>query len=151
MPPGEVARLGELTRGVDARVQVFRTDMDGVIAGARAVVSMAGYNTVAELMSARKPALLVPRVRPSEEQLMRASELASRGVQEMLHPDGLTPAGMRDALDRLLERPPPPSTDDYDGGERAAAILAELAAPEGPDRRLAAREHATDRLVGAAT
>src|SRR6185312_2157862 len=57
MPEADVARLRRLAAGVDARVALFRPDMDAVIAGARAVVSMAGYNTVAELLRARRPAL----------------------------------------------------------------------------------------------
>jgi predicted glycosyltransferase len=128
MQPAEVARLRELTAGLDAEVHPFRTDMDRVIAGAGAVVSMAGYNTVAGLMRARKPALLVPRVRPSEEQLVRASELARQGLQEMLHPDALTADAMAGALHRLLARTQPAaSVRDHRGSERAAEILWELA------------------------
>ena len=67
-PPGSTSRSHEVRR-----------DMEYVIAGARAVVSMAGYNTVSELMRARKPALLVPRAGPSEEQLIRARRLAAAG------------------------------------------------------------------------
>lgn len=133
MDAGQVARLRELTSGLDAEVHPFRTDMERVIAGARGVVAMAGYNTVAELMRARKPALLVPRVRPSEEQLVRARNLESRGLQEMLHPDALSPATLRSALDRLLERPPPTlSAADYRGSERAAEILHALAGVREP-------------------
>jgi predicted glycosyltransferase/nucleoside-diphosphate-sugar epimerase len=129
MVPADVARLRELTAGLDAEVHPFRTDMDRVIAGARGVVSMAGYNTVAELMRARKPALLVPRVRPSEEQLVRASELARNGLQEMLHPDVMTADTMAAALQRLLARTPPAaSLLDHRGSERAGEILWELAA-----------------------
>jgi nucleoside-diphosphate-sugar epimerase/predicted glycosyltransferase len=133
MDAAQVARLRKLTHGLDAEVHAFRTDMERVIAGARGVVSMAGYNTVAELMRARKPALLVPRVRPSEEQLVRAQNLASRGLQEMLHPDSLTGSAMRRALDRLLARPAPTlSAADYRGSERTAEILRELAGVREP-------------------
>jgi UDP-glucuronate 4-epimerase len=144
MPAGDLARLRELARGLDAEVHAFRTDMERVIAGARAVVSMAGYNTVSELMRAGKPGLLVPRVRPSEEQLVRARQLASSGLQDMLHPDALTPPSMRDALDRLVERPPPsPSVaDDYRGSERAAELLAELAGIDDRATRPATRRPA---------
>jgi predicted glycosyltransferase len=102
--------------------------MESVIAGARAVVSMAGYNTVSELMRAHKPALLVPRAGPSEEQLIRAEQLAAAGVQDMIHPRDLTPESLRDALDGLLVREPPEANSAYEGGtERAAEILTQLA------------------------
>ena len=124
----EVAELRRLAAGTGAEVHGFRPDMDRVIAGARAVVAMAGYNTVGELMRARKPALLVPRVRPSEEQLIRARTLAEAGIQRMLHPDALRPGAMRDGARRAAEhRPPAPREPDYRGAERAARILAGLA------------------------
>jgi predicted glycosyltransferase len=128
MRDAEARRIDELGAGLAVRVEDFRADMEGVIAGARAVVSMAGYNTVAELMEARKPCLLIPRVTPREEQLVRARALASAGLADILHPDALDPPTMRSALDALLSRPPPEPEDDWDGGAtRAAEILIGLA------------------------
>ena len=128
MAPAQRRRIREVTAGLDIEVHELRRDMESVIAGARAVVSMAGYNTVSELMRARKPALLVPRAGPSEEQLIRAGQLAAAGVQDMLHPKDLTPESLRDALDKLLRRDPPPAHASYEGGtERAAEILTQLA------------------------
>ena len=117
-----------LTDGLDIRCTELRTDMESVIAGSRAVVSMAGYNTVAEVMRAGKPAILVPRVRPSEEQLIRADVLAAAGLQQMIHPAELSARGLRKAIDRLLRREAPsPPPDHYAGTERAGRILARLA------------------------
>jgi predicted glycosyltransferase len=125
-------RLVGLARGLDILVSELRTDMEYVIAGARAVVSMAGYNTVSEVMRARKPALLVPRRGPSKEQLIRAQALAAAGLQEMLHPADLTPGSLRQALDRLLLRVAPQNLPSYyRGTERAVGILDELARPQG--------------------
>ncbi|MBK7601891.1 MAG: hypothetical protein IPJ07_26555 [Acidobacteria bacterium] len=45
-----------------------------------AVVSMAGYNTICEIVSMRKKALVIPRVRPTEEQWMRASKMSHLGL-----------------------------------------------------------------------
>jgi predicted glycosyltransferase/glycosyltransferase involved in cell wall biosynthesis len=125
----EAEHLRELSRGLDITIFGFRSDMEQVVAGARALVSMAGYNTVTELMRARKPALLVPRVHPSQEQLIRATALAERGLQDMMHPRDLNPAAMRAALDRLLTRPAPnPEADEYSGTQRAVKALVHLAA-----------------------
>jgi predicted glycosyltransferase len=116
-----------LTDGLDIRCTELRTDMESVIAGSRAVVSMAGYNTVAEVMRAGKPAILVPRVRPSEEQLIRADVLATAGLQQMIHPADLSASRLRNAIDRLLRREAPrPRPDHYAGTERATRILARL-------------------------
>jgi predicted glycosyltransferase len=130
-PYRNLDKLEQLRRATaGARVRLFpsRTDLPRLIVGARAVVSMAGYNTVGEIMRAPRPALLVPRVRPSEEQLIRAERLAQRGLQQMLHPADLTPATLRAELDTLLGRPAPlVDLADYTGAERAVEVLAALA------------------------
>src|SRR4051794_36762602 len=64
MDDADRERLRALTAGLRIRLCDFRNDVPELIVGARAVVSMAGYNTVGEIMRARKPALLVPRVKP---------------------------------------------------------------------------------------
>lgn len=128
MGSGERRHLMRLTDGLDIRCTELRNDMESVIAGSRAVVSMAGYNTVAEVMRAGKPAILVPRVRPSEEQLIRADVLAAAGLQQMIHPAELSARCLRNAIDRLLRREAPsPRPDHYAGTERAGRILARLA------------------------
>jgi predicted glycosyltransferase len=130
MAQAEKDRLRTLAAGLDVEIWEFRTDMGDLIAGALAIVGMAGYNTVAEFIRANKPALLVPRVRPSEEQLIRARLLVDGGLAEMLHPDDLSPSTMRAALGRLLSaHPPRPSPEHFRGTERAGGILAALAGP----------------------
>jgi predicted glycosyltransferase len=126
--PEKLEQLSRATAGARVRLFPYRTDLPRLIVGARAVVSMAGYNTVGEIMRAPKPALLVPRVRPSEEQLIRAKRLEQRGLQQMLHPADLTPATLRAELDTLLRRPAPPlDLADYTGAEHAVEVLAGLA------------------------
>ena len=119
------AQFTELTRtakGLDAQVYRVRTDMDAVIAGARATVSMAGYNTVAEVLGSGKPALFVPRAFPRDEQLRRARRWASAGRVDLLEPDGLTPSRLRDALDHLLEQPAHPP-EALTGADDIARLL----------------------------
>jgi predicted glycosyltransferase len=145
MAKPQIQRLRRLAMGIDAQVIEFRGDMDRVLAGARAVVGMAGYNTVAETMRARRPGLLVPRTRPSQEQLVRARAVAEHPSYEMLHPDDLTPERMREALGRLLElqRPAAPP-DEFEGADRAARLLSALA-DEPRARRHLPRSQARDR------
>ncbi len=120
----DTMRLMQLTQGLDVRVLDFRADMQSVIAGARAVVAMAGYNTVTELLRAQKPSLLVPRVRPREEQLVRATQLQTAGLVDMLHPDEVSPVSMSVALANLLERERPTfAAADHDGAMQAAKIM----------------------------
>jgi predicted glycosyltransferase len=128
MPKAEIQELRGLAAGIDAQVVEFRGDMDRVLAGARAVVGMAGYNTVAETLRARRPGLLVPRTRPSQEQLVRARTVAEQPSYAMLDPDELTPESMRAALAELLDFPEPAAPpDEYEGADRAARVLSALA------------------------
>jgi predicted glycosyltransferase len=132
MPRELVEHLEERSRGLAVQVRRFTPNLEALIRRARAVVCMAGYNTVAELMRARKPALLVPRVSPIREQLVRARELGRRGLQDVLHPRDLSPATMRAALDRLLARPEPPFEEEhFRGTELTADLLASLASRNG--------------------
>jgi predicted glycosyltransferase len=56
------------------------------------VVSMAGYNTISELLALDKNAIVIPRVRPRREQLIRAQRLQQFGLLRMIEPDHLTSA-----------------------------------------------------------
>src|SRR4051794_35781039 len=123
MSPERVELLRERATGLDARVERFRPDMGELLAGARAVVSMAGYCTVAEVLASGKPALLVPRAFPREEQLNRARRLAAEGRVDMLDPAAAEPQALRQAIDRLLERDPA-APEPPTGAADAAAILA---------------------------
>jgi predicted glycosyltransferase len=71
------------------RVFEFVPEADWLMSRAERVVAMGGYNTICSLLSFRKPALVVPRVRPRREQLMRAQRLSQLGLIDMLHPDDL--------------------------------------------------------------
>jgi predicted glycosyltransferase len=124
MPRDDVARLRESAVGLEVRIEESRPDMAAVIAGARAVVAMAGYCTVAEILASGTPALLVPRVFPREEQLNRARRLAAEGRVEMLDPRELDGAALGAALALLLERPAG-TPEQLTGAADAAAILTE--------------------------
>jgi predicted glycosyltransferase len=86
----------------------FDNRMEELVAGATAVVAMGGYNTYCEILSFDKPALIVPRVQPREEQLIRAQRATEMGLVDMLLPDeSEDPARMSAALKALLQRPAP--------------------------------------------
>lgn len=65
----------------------FHPQTELLLSQAAGVVSMAGYNTFCEILSLDKPALLVPRVKPRQEQLIRAKRAAELGLVATLMPD----------------------------------------------------------------
>src|SRR5947209_6763044 len=127
MPSEQVASLRERARGLDVRVESSRYDMDAMLAGARAVVAMAGYCTVAEILASGKPALLVPRSFPREEQLNRARLWSRSGHVEMLEPQELSPVRLGKEIERLLHRPVLPARP-LTGADDAVRILTEARA-----------------------
>ncbi|HKB41917.1 MAG TPA: glycosyltransferase, partial [Gemmataceae bacterium] len=84
------------------RILEFVTDLGRLLGQADQVVAMGGYNTVCEVLSFGKPALIVPRVSPRREQLIRAERLRALGLLDVLQPDEATPQ----ALSRWLARAP---------------------------------------------
>jgi predicted glycosyltransferase len=91
---------------------------------------MGGYNSVCEVLAAEKRALIVPRVAPRTEQLIRAERLQQLGVVEMLHPSLLSPDALGDWLTRgdsgcdvaIRQRM------DFNGLERLPRMVAETMA-----------------------
>src|SRR6266567_2162023 len=69
------------------RVVSFAHEPTRLVRRADRVVAMGGYNTVYEVLSFEKPALIVPRVRPRREQLIRAERLRALGLVDVLHPE----------------------------------------------------------------
>ena len=89
-------------------IREFDNRMEELIAGASAVVSMGGYNTYCEILSFDKPALIVPRLLPREEQLIRATRARELGLVDMLLPEeAADSARFAQALKALPNRPPP--------------------------------------------
>jgi predicted glycosyltransferase len=80
------------------RVVKFVTDPDLLLSLADRVVAMGGYNTMCEALSFGKRTLVVPRVAPRREQLIRAERLQERGLVDVLCPDDLSPAALAEWL-----------------------------------------------------
>lgn len=110
------------------RVLDFVPEPDALLDRADSVVAMGGYNTVCELLARDKRTLIVPRVRPRQEQLIRAERMRELGLLDMLHPCDLTSA----ALGRWLAARPTPRRRqrlDLNGLARLPTLVNDLLAP----------------------
>jgi predicted glycosyltransferase len=107
-------RMADDLPGVD--FETFSGEMIELVAAADIIVSMGGYNTICEIVSQRKRAIVVPRVEPTEEQLLRAECLAPLGLFDVIHPDQLDPASLAKRLAELLPhtKVPPPDWGQLD-------------------------------------
>lgn len=89
MPSAERHEV-EAVAGPSTKVTNKVSDGMSYVASADAVVSMAGYNTVAETLSTDTPALLVPRTTPRTEQIIRARGLGETGAIDWVDPSEAT-------------------------------------------------------------
>jgi predicted glycosyltransferase len=120
------------------RVVKFVTDPDLLLSLADRVVAMGGYNTVCELLSFGKRALVVPRVEPRREQQIRADRLREMGLLDVLHPDHLAPGALARWLARPEEAPRPRGRIDLGGAQMVPRLLQDLL---GSPRHLARPGH----------
>ncbi len=66
------------------------------------VISMAGYNTISEILRFRKNAIVVPRAGPSAEQSMRTLIMSERGLFGTIHPTNLTAKNLSELIAQKL-------------------------------------------------
>jgi predicted glycosyltransferase len=92
-------------RALDHPVEVmsFSDRFEDLLASAAGVVSMAGYNTVVEILSAGVPALLVPRRRPRREQWIRAERLAALDGESVSVIEDADPAQIARFVQRVVQ------------------------------------------------
>jgi len=111
MPPAMQRRFRERAKILPRlAVVTFDAHVERLMERAVGVVAMAGYNTFCEILSLDKRAILVPRTKPREEQLLRALRAAELGLVRTLDPRGLHDARvMAGALRDLAQQPLPSS------------------------------------------
>lgn len=109
-------------------VERSRPDLPAVIERADLSISQAGYNTIAELMAAGTPAVVIPFEGGVEtEQRLRADLLAARGHLQVVPESALDAAGLDKAMRTALAAGRRPLSDvGLDGAERTAALLRDI-------------------------
>jgi predicted glycosyltransferase len=125
MPSDHRLEVRELAKKSSVRYLDFVDDVASYVQAADVVVSMGGYNSVCELLSLGKPALVVPRVRPRREQLIRARALSRRGLLRMIEPAALGPERLLEEMKSLLDEPPQVPNLPMTGLARAADAVHE--------------------------
>ena len=108
----------------------FDNRLEELMQRATAVVAMGGYNTFCELMSFDKRALIVPRIVPRKEQLIRAQRAVEHNLVTMLDPHQASdPWRMAAAINALPTRPKPSSVDykiDLRGLVRIGRVIEDI-------------------------
>jgi predicted glycosyltransferase len=98
MPEDEAQELRVAARSASCRVKSFVEDLPDYLNAADVVVTMGGYNTLCEVLALAARCVVVPRVLPRSEQLIRARLMAERGIVELVPQGELTPECLRVAM-----------------------------------------------------
>lgn len=136
-PAGALARLRARAR---ARGDLHVVDAVGepapLVAGAECVVSMGGYNSMCEIASYGKRALVVPRTHPRVEQRLRAERFRAIGaIDAVLLPDELDAAALSRWMCAPIDGVPTERAKlDLGGLARVAELARELLASTAPSR-----------------
>ena len=111
-------------------VERARMDFPTLLAGCGASVSLAGYNTVTELLATGAPAVLVPFAdRDETDDATRAARLAERGLATVVDEATLEPGALARAVDAAEARGRRGVPDiRLDGARETARIVSRLAA-----------------------
>jgi len=107
LDPKRLDELADRARALKVQIKPFVRNLEKRMAGADVVVTMGGYNTLCEILSLKKPALVIPRDNPRQEQLLRATVFKERGLCDFIKWDDVTPDLLREKIDALLDDPTP--------------------------------------------
>jgi predicted glycosyltransferase len=122
------AERDRLRRSRGVRIHSSHDDTTELIRQASAIVTMAGYNSLCEVLTWQRKALVVPRRGPSAEQQIRSSLFSERSLIRRLSPRELTSARLRERLRQLLiddDIPDVAGIPALNGAHLAADLLTE--------------------------
>jgi predicted glycosyltransferase len=139
MPPDVRRAIHALGATNGIKIVDFLAEPAPLLERADCVIAMGGYNSVCDVLSFRKRALIVPRGLPRREQLLRAERLGAMGAFDVLDPSRLTPAALAEWIGARGPRRAVPRID-VGGLTRLPALLASvLTADRDPDTPAHAR------------
>lgn len=110
------------------RLLKFIAEPTTLVGRADRVIAMGGYNTVCEVLSFQKRALIVPRVKPRREQIIRAERLRDLGLIHLLEIDKLNAAALSEWMARDVPPPDIAGRINLNGLDRLPSLAAEVLA-----------------------
>lgn len=130
LPDEKKRHLLTLTRkNPRLRVLEFLPEPMTLMQRAKRIIAMGGYNTVTEILSLGKRALIVPRSKPRLEQTIRAERLQALGVVDSMSLEELNPAGLSRWLHTDKDFRPARTCIDFGGLEKIPALVGTMFRP----------------------
>ncbi|MBH68294.1 MAG: hypothetical protein CMM58_08075 [Rhodospirillaceae bacterium] len=126
--PAEVAEKIIISGEKDIIIEHTRPDLPSVICRADLSISQGGYNTIAEVLATRTPAIVIPFEGGVEtEQRFRADLLAQRNLIQVIYENDLSSVSLSAAIKRASKtRRTNEETINLNGADNTAKIFGEL-------------------------
>jgi predicted glycosyltransferase len=118
--------LNQKAKGLPVTVTRMGQDSIRFLRRADLVISMAGYNTISEIMRFRKKAIIVPRPGPSAEQTMRCRIMTGRGLFSTIYQQDLAAENLAEHIFQKLENDNDMNETmipDLRGASKTAAVM----------------------------
>jgi predicted glycosyltransferase len=134
MPEETYRRLQSLaSESTNVKFSPYTPDLAAVLRNSELSVSMAGYNTVMDVLSSGVRALVYPVTsNGDQEQIVRAEGLEKAGVVDVIRTEQLAPDQLARKLEMAVSKPPTSLTLNCEGAVNTARLLKEyLAAKRG--------------------
>jgi len=96
--------LNKARYDLDLNIIDYTKNMIGLMARSDLIVAMAGYNTICEILSLTKKAIIIPRIKPTKEQLIRTECLVRNNTIHVIHPDKLKPESLFGAIKNYINK-----------------------------------------------
>jgi predicted glycosyltransferase len=108
----------------NVKLSRYTPDLATLLRRAELSVSMAGYNTMMDVLLSGVRALVYPvTANGDQEQIVRAESLAKAGVIDVIRTDELAPEELARKLERALSKAPTSLTFNCDGAVNSVRIL----------------------------
>jgi len=125
MPDTAYSRLELQARGSDnVKLARFTADLMAVLRRADLSVSMAGYNTIMDVLGTGVRAMVYPvTTNDDQEQIVRAGSLAKAGIIDVIRTEELVPEKLARKLEHALGKEPALLPVNFDGAANTVRIL----------------------------
>lgn len=104
-PAPQMESLTRMAAEYGVTLRQFVPQLPSLFKSVAALVTMGGYNTIAEGVSQGVPTVCVPRIVPRTEQLIRAEAFARLGLLQSLPPDQLSSQSLAKAIVQAVATP----------------------------------------------
>lgn len=119
--------------GLAVTLEKFVPNIRDYFARSALVVATGGYNTVTEIVSTARRAILIPRAMYRQEQLIRAERFAEQGLVNMIAPSSVSPLKLFEEIKKMLIHENEPLSEAravnrirLDGTKKVAELFGQL-------------------------